>query len=186
MTDIEDDKVRHEALKRELVGALQKKRAMDKKLAHLEYQIFNLEQTYLNDTTAHSGGNLIQGFENYLKNQTTGRRRVETAENDRIFSNSSLTYQKSLDLMAEEEGTTTEDGSKQATSGMTTIALPPATRTTEPPPPNQNKLIRDREYSKKRRETLKLRQSAGTISDDETIPTSSRRATKRARVVDDE
>jgi chromatin modification-related protein EAF6 len=62
--------------------------------AHLEMQIYNLEHTYLTETTAHSGGNLIQGFENYLKNQTTGRRRTETADHDRIFSNSSLTYQK--------------------------------------------------------------------------------------------
>ncbi|KAK7469343.1 chromatin modification-related protein eaf6 [Stygiomarasmius scandens] len=182
--EIVDDKARYEALKRELTTALPKKRAMDKKLAHLEAQIFNLEQTYLTETTAHSGGNLIQGFENYLKNQTTGRRRIEAAEQDRIFSNSSLTYQKSLDLLAEEEGTTAEDSTKQTTSGVTTIALPPATRTSDITPANQNKLIRDREYSKKRRE--KMRQSAGTISDDEAIPTSTRRATKRARIADEE
>lgn len=60
--------------------------------AQVEAQIFTLEGSYLSETGTHSGGNLIQGFENYLKNQTTGRRRTEAAEHDRIFSSSSLTY----------------------------------------------------------------------------------------------
>jgi len=66
-------------------------------------QIYNLEAAYLTETAAHSGGNIIQGFENYLKNQSSGRRRYEVHDQDRVFSNSSLTYQKvripiSLDL----------------------------------------------------------------------------------------
>lgn len=62
--------------------------------ALVEAQIYALEGSYLSETGTHSGGNLIQGFENYLKNQTTGRRRPEAAEHDRIFSNSSLTSTK--------------------------------------------------------------------------------------------
>lgn len=57
----------------------------------IEAQIHNLEATYLNETAQHSGGNIIHGFEGYLKNQTTGRRKYEVNDQDRIFSNSSLT-----------------------------------------------------------------------------------------------
>ncbi|KAF5369395.1 hypothetical protein D9758_002801 [Tetrapyrgos nigripes] len=183
MADVIDEKARYEALKRELMAALPKKRAMDRKLANLEMQIYNLEHTYLTETTAHSGGNLIQGFENYLKNQTTGRRRAETADHDRIFSNSSLTYQKSLDIMAEEEH---EDFPKQAAAGaQQTIAVPPAARPVDTASANHNKLLRDREYSRRRREENRKR--ASTIDDDdEAIPVSSRRATKRLRTTDDE
>lgn len=62
--------------------------------AQIEVQIYNLEANYLTETAAHSGGNIIQGFENYLKNQTGGRRKNEIHDNDRIFSNSSLTVHK--------------------------------------------------------------------------------------------
>ena len=62
--------------------------------AQLETQIYNLETSYLTDTAAHSGGNIIHGFEGYLKNQPGGRRKYEINEADRIFSISSLTYKK--------------------------------------------------------------------------------------------
>ena len=62
--------------------------------AQVELQIYVLEATYLTETAAHSGGNIIQGFENYLKNQSSGRRKYEVHDHDRVFSNSSLTFQK--------------------------------------------------------------------------------------------
>lgn len=110
-----DDRSRYETLKKEIMQALPKKRAIDKSLvcswkglstspevltgnsfiqAITEVQIYNLEALYLTETAAHSGGNIIQGFENYLKNQSSGRRRYEVHDQDRVFSNSSLTYQK--------------------------------------------------------------------------------------------
>src|ERR1700722_10667060 len=50
--------------------------------AQIEAQIYSLEGAY---TNVHSGGNIIQGFDGYLKNQTTGRRKHEVSEADRIF-----------------------------------------------------------------------------------------------------
>ncbi|KAF8231758.1 NuA4-domain-containing protein [Tricholoma matsutake] len=89
-----EEKSRYETLKSELIKALPKKRMVDRSLAQIELQIYNLEASYLTETAAHSGGNIIQGFDGYLKNQTVGRRKYEVNENDRLFSRSSLTYQK--------------------------------------------------------------------------------------------
>jgi len=103
-------RLRYETLRKEILNALPKKRAIDKQLVRehlsptdlysclsqvqIEAQIHNLEATYLSETAQHSGGNIIHGFEGYLKNQTTGRRKYEINEQDRIFSNSSLTVAK--------------------------------------------------------------------------------------------
>ena len=57
-------------------------------------QIYNLEASYLTDTAAHSGGNILHGFEGYLKNPTGGRKKYEISDADRMFSNSSTTYKK--------------------------------------------------------------------------------------------
>ena len=53
-----------------------------------------METSYLTETAAHSGGNIIHGFEGYLKNQPGGRRKYEITEPDRIFSLSSFTHKK--------------------------------------------------------------------------------------------
>ncbi|GLB38362.1 putative nuA4-domain-containing protein [Lyophyllum shimeji] len=147
-----EEKLRYESLKNELKKALPKKRQADKQLAAIEVQIYNLEATYLTETAVHSGGNIIQGFDGYLKNQTTGRRKYEINDQDRLFSKSSLTYQKSLDLMGEgdESTATNDDYSKQPTPGVTTVIVPPATRTQELSVAQQKK-IRDREYQRRKR-----------------------------------
>jgi chromatin modification-related protein EAF6 len=185
-TELGDEKARYESLRKELMQALPKKLAIDKQLAQIEVQIYNLEATYLTETAAHSGGNIIQGFEGYLKNQSVGRRKYEVSEADRIFSTSSLTYQKSLELLGEveESSATAEDCVKQSTPGLTTVIVPPATKTQELSAAQQKK-NRDREYQRKKRANLS-RRSTGTISDEEHVSTSSgRRATKRARLDDD-
>ena len=41
-----------------------------------------------------NGGNIVSGFENFLKNQTTTRRKYEVPDYDRVFSNSSITIQR--------------------------------------------------------------------------------------------
>ena len=62
--------------------------------AQVEVQLYHLEASYLTETTTNSGGNIITGFENYLKNQGTGRRKFEVTDSERMFSASSTTYQR--------------------------------------------------------------------------------------------
>ncbi|KAF8630928.1 hypothetical protein AX17_005285 [Amanita inopinata Kibby_2008] len=184
-----DDKSRFETLRKELLQALPKKRAIDKQLAQIEAQIYNLEASYLTDTVTHSGGNIIQGFDGYLKNQSVGRRKFEVNDQDRVFSNSSLTCQKSLELMGDGDELTAANGDyhKQPAPGLTTVVVPPATRNQELSVAQQKKL-RDREYQRKKR-AIASRRSTGE-SDDDIISaasiTSSRRPSKRARLVDDD
>jgi len=179
-----EDKARYEILKQELLQALPKKRAVDKQLAQIELQIYNLESVYLTETAAHGGGNIIQGFEGYLKNQSVGRRKYEVSESDRIFSASSSTYQKSLELLGEgDESTATVDDYKQSTPGLTTVIVPPASRSQELAA--LQKRTRDREYQRKKRANAS-RRSTGTISDDEPTISTGRRTIKKARMADDD
>ena len=62
--------------------------------AQVEVQLYHLEASYLTETTTNSGGNIITGFENYLKNQGIGRKKFEVTDSDRMFSASSTTYQR--------------------------------------------------------------------------------------------
>jgi len=183
-----EDRARYEAIRKELMQALPKKRAVDKQLAHIEVQIYNFEGSYLTETAAHSGGNIIQGFEGYLKNQSVTRRKYEVSDADRMFSNSSLTSQRSLELFGEgEESTATADDYKQSTPGLTTVVVPPATRGQEVSAAQQKK-NRDREYQRRKRASAS-RRSTGTISGDEEAAVSSSaggRARKRARLADDD
>ncbi|KAL7420735.1 hypothetical protein Q5752_004686 [Cryptotrichosporon argae] len=81
----------------ELEAAQKRKRAIDTKLAGLEASIYAYEGSYLEETAA-SGGNIIKGFDNYLKppGTTTSKKKAELTEDDRLFSMSSATYQQSL------------------------------------------------------------------------------------------
>ncbi|KAJ7819359.1 histone acetyltransferase subunit NuA4-domain-containing protein [Mycena olivaceomarginata] len=178
-----DDKARYEALKKELIQALPKKRAIDKQLADIEFQIHDLEKTYLTETAAHNGGNIINGFEGYLKNTNANRRKYDVADSERLFSNSSLTYPKSLELLRDnDDGPDDVPLFKQpSTPGVTTVIVPPATRGQELDQ-SQLKKYRDREYQRRKRASASASQRS--TSDEETVGTSSRRATKKARIDD--
>ncbi|KAI0297728.1 NuA4-domain-containing protein [Russula brevipes] len=181
-----EEKNRIMMAKKELVQALMKRRALDKQLAQIEVQIHALEGQYLVETSAHSGGNIIHGFDGYLKNQVT-KKRYELSDADRLFSTSSLTYQRSLELSGEgEESAANGDDFKQPTSGLTTVVLPPAPRVPELTAA-QLKKNRDREYQRKKRAAAS-RRSVGTLSDDEgsTTTAGGRRPIKRVRVADDD
>ncbi|PCH40230.1 NuA4-domain-containing protein [Wolfiporia cocos MD-104 SS10] len=171
------------------MAALSKRRQVDKALVPLEVQIYNLEGSYLTETAAHNGGNIVNGFEGYLKNQTAARKKYEVSDADRIFSGSSATYKKayltgqSLELSGEGEdsGATGDDHSRMSTPGITTVIVPPAPRNQELTAAQQKK-NRDREYQRKKR--ANARQTATPLSDEESV-TSGRRPTKRARLADD-
>ncbi|KAF7299016.1 hypothetical protein MIND_00849900 [Mycena indigotica] len=175
-----DDKGRYEVLKEALKVALPKKRAIDQQLAQIESQIYEQEKTYLTETALHNGGNIIIGFEGYLKNSNATRRKYDVADGERLFSNSSLTYAKSLELLHDGEDTDETGLFKQpSTPGLTTVVVPPATGRHEMDQ-SQLKKHRDREYQRRKRASASASQR--DTSDEETIPTSSRRATKKARM----
>ncbi|OXG76790.1 hypothetical protein C345_06652 [Cryptococcus neoformans A2-102-5] len=92
-----DAKKAQTAAMAELEAALKKKKAIESTLVTLENSIYNFEGSYLDETAA-SGGNIIKGFDNYLKPPTAHmhKRKLEVTEADRLFSSSSATYQQSL------------------------------------------------------------------------------------------
>ncbi|BEI83888.1 hypothetical protein CcaverHIS002_0404920 [Cutaneotrichosporon cavernicola] len=78
----------------EVEAAQRRKRALDLNLASIEATIWAQETSYLEDT-ATSGGNIIKGFENYLKAPTVTshhRRKNDPTEDDKLFSGSSTSF----------------------------------------------------------------------------------------------
>ncbi|KAF8327263.1 histone acetyltransferase subunit NuA4-domain-containing protein [Cantharellus anzutake] len=100
-------KMAYDSVRKELIQALTKKRGIDKSLATLELQLYNFEGTYLADTTS-SGGNIITGFDSYLKTTGSGKKRHDVVEADRIFSNSSATLPRSMELSQQGPPTPTQ------------------------------------------------------------------------------
>src|SRR4051812_40340969 len=86
---------RYEQLRQELDDLNHKKSDLDVQLARLEREIYNFEGDYLANTI-HHGGNLIRGFDNYLKNASNldKKRKLPVLASDRLFSMSSSTYEK--------------------------------------------------------------------------------------------
>ncbi|KAI0031063.1 NuA4-domain-containing protein [Vararia minispora EC-137] len=173
-----EDKARYQSAKKDLIAAIARKRILDKQLAQLEVNIYNLEGSYLSDTSSHSGGNIIHGFDGYLKNQVI-KKRYEPSEADRLFSGSSTTYMKarvflSLELSGEGEESAAATDDYRQSNGITTVLLPPPSRPQEISAA-QAKKNRDREYQRRKRAAAS-RRSVGTASDDE------RRPQKKARL----
>lgn len=82
------------ATRKALTTALQKKRAADKAVIAIECQIAAFEEAYLEETASH-GGSLIKGYDSFGKIPSTShKRKVEVADADRIFSQSSTTFQR--------------------------------------------------------------------------------------------
>ncbi|KAH6638290.1 histone acetyltransferase subunit NuA4-domain-containing protein [Boeremia exigua] len=89
----------YERLRRDLRESLQKKRVLDNNLQQLEDNILRVETQYLEETSA---GNIIKGFDNYIKGAATTtttsgagtatRRKAQVSDVDRIFSRSSSSF----------------------------------------------------------------------------------------------
>lgn len=65
--------------------------------ANIEAQIAATEAVYLDET--HTTGNVLKGFESYLKPPGTHHRRRADAEEERLFSGSSVVSLLSLELL---------------------------------------------------------------------------------------
>ncbi|KAI9190348.1 hypothetical protein H9P43_001782 [Blastocladiella emersonii ATCC 22665] len=84
----------------ELLELIRQKQKIDKSVMEIEYRIYQLEGSYLEETAV--GGNILRGFDGYLGARSERRRTRGPADNsDRIFSNSSTTYQDSLRRLQE-------------------------------------------------------------------------------------
>ncbi|KAI4651710.1 uncharacterized protein J4E79_009191 [Alternaria viburni] len=89
----------YERLRRDLRESLNKKRIIDNSLLQLEDNILRVETQYLEETSA---GNIIKGFDNYIKGAATTttaggagtatRRKAPISDADRIFSRSSTSF----------------------------------------------------------------------------------------------
>lgn len=113
---LEEAQQRYETAKKALKSGISKKRQIDRALTDLESQIFLFEGSYLTNTAA-SGGNIVKGFDSYLKtNAVTGGGNSnkyasintsmlgnqDVPVEDRMFSLSSATYKRSLEMKANE------------------------------------------------------------------------------------
>lgn len=126
---LEEAQQRYETTKRALKSGISKKRQIDRTLTDLESQIFLFEGSYLTNTAA-SGGNIVKGFDSYLKTSSMAAGPGRSASintsmlgsqdvpvEDRMFSLSSATYKRSLELKANEsksrEDTPTASGKEK-------------------------------------------------------------------------
>ncbi|KAK3285654.1 hypothetical protein CYMTET_6743 [Cymbomonas tetramitiformis] len=78
----------------------QKKERLEDELRHVEKQVYDLETSYLNDSSQH--GNVLKGFEGFLapsKTNTMKKSRNFKTE-DRLFSLSSLSSPAAEELNA--------------------------------------------------------------------------------------
>ncbi|BGP51065.1 Chromatin modification-related protein meaf6 [Rhodotorula kratochvilovae] len=124
-----DLRIKLEHARKSLRAHLDKKRKIDRDLAVLEQSIYNFEGSYLSDglfpasATANSSsasaaqfGNIIRGYDSYLKAPAGGggdRRKVGRPgegpnDKERMFSASSATYQRSIDLRTAEAAASVE------------------------------------------------------------------------------
>ncbi|ORY81961.1 histone acetyltransferase subunit NuA4-domain-containing protein, partial [Protomyces lactucae-debilis] len=80
---------RYTQSRQELKALITRKKQVDRDLAALESQIYKQETAYLEETQ--QGGNLVRGFDGYLKG--IGNTRKSTFnEADRLFSLSSVSF----------------------------------------------------------------------------------------------
>ncbi|UZJ53398.1 hypothetical protein CBS101457_002718 [Exobasidium rhododendri] len=112
---LEEAQQRYETTKKTLKANISKKRQIDRTLTDLESQIFLFEGSYLTNTAA-SGGNIVKGFDSYLKTgsaigassskatsiNTSVLGSQDVPPDDRMFSLSSSTFKRSLELKANE------------------------------------------------------------------------------------
>lgn len=124
----------YEKLRRDLRDTINKKRILDRNMTNIEAEIYKLETAYLEDTS--SAGNIVKGFDNYIKAATAttttagsgtitgsqaggarGRRGVAN-DSDRIFSKSSVSYNRDSDSPGLGSAVSTPGGSGTPTASV--------------------------------------------------------------------
>ncbi|CAB4399698.1 unnamed protein product [Rhizophagus irregularis] len=106
-----------EEVEAELKDLLVRKKQVDKSLKTIENNIWNFEGSYLEET--HSGGNLIRGFDSYLRPSTEKKKRTEITPEERLFSRSSVTSEKAVSINDESSSSSDDyikNGYKQMSS----------------------------------------------------------------------
>ncbi|KAI8587338.1 hypothetical protein HDU89_005267 [Geranomyces variabilis] len=106
---------------RELQELLSRKKVVDRSLVDLERKIYLIEGSYLEET---SNGNLVKGFSDYLNSHAT-RKKTKLNEGDRLFSRSSVTYPKALE-MGRDRGLA-DDGGDDDNGGSSSRGTPART-----------------------------------------------------------
>ncbi|CAG8485580.1 10779_t:CDS:2, partial [Acaulospora morrowiae] len=90
----------------ELRELLIRKKQLDKSLKAIEKQIWQFEGSYLEETN--SGGNLIRGFDGYLRATNDKKKKSEVNYEDRLFSRSSTTSERA-NSKAEDSSSSSDD-----------------------------------------------------------------------------
>ncbi|KAF3043278.1 hypothetical protein E8E11_002734 [Didymella keratinophila] len=123
----------YERLRRDLRESLKRKHVLDQNLQALEDNILRTETQYLEETTA---GNIIKGFDNYIKGAATTtaasgagtatRRKAQVSDVDRIFSRSSSSFLREASTPAS-AGTTPSHAATPVSSFPTRESSQPTT-----------------------------------------------------------
>ncbi|KAK3841349.1 MAG: histone acetyltransferase subunit NuA4-domain-containing protein [Linnemannia gamsii] len=137
MPDAPKEKVTHQLYldaKNELNELMTRKKLVDRNLAGLENSIYAFEGSYLEDTQ--HGGNIIRGFDGYI-NTKADKSRVKYSESDRLFSMSSTTFTKALQIKDNPDQESSQDESRRSssTSKRPTLKTSSTTSNIAPPPP---------------------------------------------------
>ncbi|ORX81518.1 NuA4-domain-containing protein [Anaeromyces robustus] len=82
------------------------KRKVDRALVNLEANIYSFEGNYLEETSQF--GNIIKGFDGYMSTRPE-KKKIKFTEEDRLFSQSSATYQAALEIKKKEESMLLEE-----------------------------------------------------------------------------
>ena len=83
-----------EDVQQRVSGLLQKKEDLERQLQDVEFQIYNLESKYLEETGV--SGNVVKGWDSFLTSRKQGQVQLKyriIKPQDRVFSNSSVTSQ---------------------------------------------------------------------------------------------
>ncbi|RVD85862.1 uncharacterized protein DFL_004166 [Arthrobotrys flagrans] len=137
----------YETLRKQLRDLIAKKKHSDKLLETLEDHIYKYETTYLEET---QNGNIVRGFDNYIKG-TVARRRANITDQDRIFSSSSYSYMK---------------GREEGSNGGTPSGSVPPESATSSSTPNFPKGGSNSALLKKSASALKKKRKGGAADDD--------------------